>query len=142
MRPRKTFRKSSAESSSQKACFYRRQRRKQRRLQFVLKPSLSSFPSVNPYCPRTALNVPCFEGLSPTSGANSTSPLIESGVPNFPLNINVPGSRPTLPSGNSTAPENVTEFWSPGVHFASEGFAGPHRLNIGSTSRNVPLPCS
>jgi hypothetical protein len=86
--------------------------------------------------------VPCFEGLSPTTGANSTSPVIASGVSNFPLNVNIPGSRPTLPSGNSTAPENVTEFWSPGVHFASEGFAGPHRLSIGSSSRKVPLPRS
>jgi len=91
---------------------------------------------------RVALNVPCFDGRSPTSGANSTSPVIASGVSNFPLNVNVPGSRPTLPIGNSTAPENVTEFWSPGVHFASEGFAGPQRLNIGSISRKVPLPLS
>ena len=45
---------------------------------------------------RVALNVPCFEGRSPTSGANSTSPLIESGVSNFPLNINVPASRPDI----------------------------------------------
>ena len=30
-----------------------------------------------------ALNVPCFDGRSPTSGANSTSPVIESGVSNF-----------------------------------------------------------
>jgi len=25
-------------------------------------------------------------------------------------------------------------------HFASDGFAGPHRLNIGSTSKKVPFP--
>src|SRR5947208_8501880 len=91
---------------------------------------------------RVALNVACFDGRSPTSGANSTSPVIASGVSKFPLNVNVPGSRPTLPIGNSTVPENVTEFWSPTVHFASEGFAGPHRLNAGSSSRKVPLPWS
>ena len=34
---------------------------------------------------RVALNVPCLVGLSPTSGANSTSPVIASGVSNFPL---------------------------------------------------------
>jgi len=32
---------------------------------------------------RVALNVPCFDGRSPKSGANSTSPVIESGVSNF-----------------------------------------------------------
>src|SRR5438132_10582727 len=32
---------------------------------------------------RVALNVPCFDGRSPKSGANSTSPLIESAVSNF-----------------------------------------------------------
>ena len=74
---------------------------------------------------RTALNVPCFEGRSPTSGEKSTSPVIKSGVSNFPLHVNVPASRPTLPIRNSTGPENVTEFRSPGVHFASEGLAPP-----------------
>ena len=72
--------------------------------------SVSSAQSAVAAYSRVALNAPCFDGLSPTSGANSTSPLIESGVWNFPLNINVPASRPTFPSGNSTAPENVTEF--------------------------------
>src|SRR6266566_5294237 len=46
---------------------------------------------------RTALNVPCFDGRSPTSGENSTSPVIRSGVSNFPLNTSVPASRPTFP---------------------------------------------
>src|SRR5436305_10656599 len=32
---------------------------------------------------RVALNVPCFDGRSPTSGANSTSPLIVYGVSIF-----------------------------------------------------------
>src|SRR6266576_2082793 len=32
---------------------------------------------------RTALNVPCLDGLSPTSGENSTSPVIKSAVSNF-----------------------------------------------------------
>src|SRR5215831_17293857 len=69
------------------------------------------------YCfSRTALKVPCFDGRSPTDGENSTSPVIKSGVSNFPLHVNVPGSRPTLPSKNSTAPENVTEFSSPRLH--------------------------
>ena len=94
------------------------------------------------YSARTALNVPCFEGRSPTSGANSTSPLIESGVSNFPLNINVPASRPTLPSINSTGPVNVTEFWSSRVHFASEGLPGPQTFNLGSTTSKVPFPAS
>src|SRR5438477_10621308 len=34
---------------------------------------------------RVALNVPCFDARSPKSGANSTSPVIESGVSNFPF---------------------------------------------------------
>jgi hypothetical protein len=46
---------------------------------------------------RTALNVPCFEGPSPTSGEKSTSPVIKSGVSSLPLHVNVPASRPTLP---------------------------------------------
>jgi hypothetical protein len=65
------------------------------------------------YFSRTALNVPCFEGPSPTSGEKSTSPAIKSGVSNFPLNVKVPASRPTLPIRNSTGPENVTELASP-----------------------------
>src|SRR2546421_6537684 len=89
---------------------------------------------------RVALNVPCFEGLSLTSGENSTSPVIRSAVSNFPLNTSVPASRPTLPSINSTGPENATEFPSPPVHFAAEGLAGPHTFNLGSSNRKVPFP--
>jgi len=89
---------------------------------------------------RAALNVPCFEGLSPTSGENSTSPLIRSAVSNLPLNIKVPASRPTLPSINSTAPEKVTEFASPRLHFASEDVAPPQTLVLGSSSSNLPFP--
>src|SRR5438552_7874822 len=74
---------------------------------------------------RTALNVPCFDGRSPTDGENSTSPEIKSAVSNFPLHINIPASRPTLPSRNSTGPEKITEFPSPRVHVPSEGFAAP-----------------
>jgi len=37
-------------------------------------------------------------------GENSTSPAIKLSVSNFPLNTNVPGSRPKLPIGNSIAP--------------------------------------
>src|SRR5215472_14676098 len=74
---------------------------------------------------RTALNVPCFVGLSPTSGEKSTSPVIKSGVSNFPLHVNVPASRPTLPRRNSTGPENVTEVPSTRVHFASEALSAP-----------------
>ena len=33
----------------------------------------------------TALKVPCLDGRSPTSGENSTSPVIESGASNFPF---------------------------------------------------------
>ena len=62
---------------------------------------------------RTASKVPSFEGRSPTSGEKSASPVIESGVSNFPLHVNFPASRPTLPSKNSTGPEKVIEFWSP-----------------------------
>jgi hypothetical protein len=89
---------------------------------------------------RTALNVPCFEGRSPRRGENSTSPLIEPSVSNFPLNTNVPGSRPTLPSINSTGPEKVTEFPSPRVQLASEGLAGPQTFNRGSSNRKEPFP--
>ena len=89
---------------------------------------------------RTALNVPCFEGPSPTSGEKSASPVIKSGLSNFPLSVNAPASRPTLPSGNSTGPENVTELPSPAVHFASEGVAPPQTFDCGSVSVRVPFP--
>ena len=89
---------------------------------------------------RTALNVPCFDGRSPTDGENSTSPEIKSAVSNFPLHINVPASRPTLPSRNSTGPEKVTEFPSPRLHFASEGLAPVQTLAAGSVNCNEPLP--
>ena len=89
---------------------------------------------------RTALKVPCFEGPSPTSGEKSTSPVIKSGVSNFPLSVKVPASRPTLPIRNSTGPENVTEFPSPGVHFASEGLAPAQTLDCGSVTVRVPFP--
>src|SRR6476620_8491540 len=89
---------------------------------------------------RTALNVPCFEGPSPTSGENSASPVIKSGLSNFPLRVKVPASRPTLPSRNSTGPEKVTELPSPGVHFASEGLEPPQALDCGSVTVRVPFP--
>ena len=89
---------------------------------------------------RTALNVPCFEGPSPTSGEKSASPVIKSGLSNFPLSVKVPASRPTLPIRNSTGPENVTDFPSPGVHFASEGLAPPQTLDCGSVTVRVPFP--
>ena len=89
---------------------------------------------------RTALNVPYFDGRSPTSGENSASPVIKSAVSNFPLQVNVPASRPTLPSRNSTGPENVTEFPSPRVHVASDGFAAPQTLDFGSAGIKVPFP--
>jgi hypothetical protein len=97
-------------------------------------------PVFYPLPARTALNVPCFEGRSPRRGENSTSPLIEPSVSNFPLNSNVPGSRPTLPIRNSTGPENVTEFPSAWVQFASEGLAGPQTFNRGSSNRKEPFP--
>jgi len=89
---------------------------------------------------RTALKVPCFDGRSPTSGENSASPVIKSGVSNFPLHANVPASRPTLPRRNSTGPENVTAFPSPRDHFAPEDVAAPQTFALGSSSSNVPLP--
>ena len=89
---------------------------------------------------RIALNVPCLDGRSPTDGENSTSPVIKSAVSNFPLQINVPASRPTLPSRNSTGAEKVTEFPSPRLHFASEGLAPPQTLAAGSVNCNEPLP--
>jgi hypothetical protein len=89
---------------------------------------------------RTALNVPCFEGPSPASGEKPASPVIKSGVSNFPLSVKVPASRPTLPIRNSTGPENVTELPSPGVHFASEGLAPPQTLDCGSVTVRVPFP--
>src|SRR5207245_4799025 len=95
-------------------------------------PKAAGFPrGVHPPPARLALNVPCFEGLSPTSGENSTSPVIRSAVSNFPLNTSVPASRPTLPSINSTGPENVTAFPSPPVHFASEGCEARHTSHLG-----------
>ena len=70
------------------------------------------------------------------------APVIVPSVPNLPFNTNVPASRPTLPSGNSTVPENITEPSSPWVHFASEGLAGPQTFNPGSRSRKEPFPDS
>jgi hypothetical protein len=69
-------------------------------------------------------------------------PVTVPSVPNFPFNTNVPASRPTLPSRNSTVPENITEPSSPWVHFASEGLAGPHTFNLRSRSRKEPFPDS
>jgi hypothetical protein len=89
---------------------------------------------------RTALNVPSFDGPSPTSGENSASPVIKSAVSNFPLHVNVPASRPTLPIRNSTGPENVTEFPSSRVHFVSEGLASPQTLDCASVIVRVPFP--
>ena len=89
---------------------------------------------------RTALNVPCFDGRSPTDGENSTSPEIKSAVSNFPLQVNVPASRPTLPSRNSTGPEKVTEFPSPRVHFASEGLVPTQTLDFASVTVRLPFP--
>src|SRR5262249_6462515 len=89
---------------------------------------------------RTALNVPCFEGPSPTSGEKSTSPVIKSGLSNFPLSVKFPASRPTLPIKNSTGPENVTELPSTAVHFASEGVPPPQALDRGSATARLPFP--
>src|SRR5438445_4552051 len=91
---------------------------------------------------RTALNVPCLDGRSPTDGENSTSPEIKSAVSNFPLQVNIPASRPTLPSRNSTGPENVTEFPSPRLHFASEDLAPLQTFAAGSVSCSDPFPPS
>src|ERR1700746_503024 len=89
---------------------------------------------------RTALNVPGLEGLCPTKGENSTFPAIKSEVSNLPLNVKVPASRPTLPSGNSIGPEKVSDFASPRVHVASEGLISPHALAMGSINTKMPLP--
>ena len=95
---------------------------------------LTSWGGSRYFFSRTALNVPSFDGPSPTSGENSASPVIKSAVSNFPLHVNVPASRPTLPRRNSTGPENVTEFSSPRVHFASEGLAPAQTLDCGSVT--------
>src|SRR5436190_10788443 len=92
------------------------------------------------FAPRTPLKVPCFEGRSPTSGENSASPVIESGVSNLPLQVNVPASRPTLPSKNSTAPENVISFSSPRFHCASEALDPSQTLDLGSAATKLPFP--
>ena len=68
------------------------------------------------------------------------SPVIEPSVPNFPFKINVPASRPTLPIGNSTLPENIMEPSSPWIHFASQGPASPQEFDFGSSSRKEPFP--
>jgi hypothetical protein len=52
----------------------------------MAEPGLGEF---YPSPARTALNVPCFEGLSPARKEYSTSPVIELSVSNFPLNTNV-----------------------------------------------------
>ena len=89
---------------------------------------------------RTALNLPCFDGPSPTRGENSASPVIKSAVSNFPLHVNVPASRPTLPIKNSTAPENVMAFSSPRLHCASEALDPSPTLDLGSAATKLPFP--
>ena len=42
--------------------------------------------------PNLVADLACFEGKSPTSGENSTSPVIESAVSNLPWNTSVPAS--------------------------------------------------
>src|SRR5712692_2597087 len=86
---------------------------------------------------RTALNVPCFDGRSPTDGENSTSPEIKSAVSNFPLQVNVPASRPTLPSRNSTGAEKLTESLSE-LHFASKDVGAPQTFARGSSNSKAP----
>src|SRR6266487_5892055 len=135
--PKKTRKKSPSQKSLSPFRIFRLFRGRSACLSLFVSIRANSWFS--PY-PRTALNVPCFEGLSPTRGENSTSPVIRSAVSNFPLKTNVPASRPTLPSINSTAPEKVTEFPSPRLHFASEGLAGPQNFNRGSSNRKVPFP--
>src|SRR5438552_11685667 len=88
--------------------------------------------SFQTYVPlRTALKVPCFDGRSPTDGENSTSPEIKSAVSNLPLQVNVPASRPTLPSRNSTPAEKLTESLSE-LHFASKDVGAPQTFARGS----------
>jgi hypothetical protein len=93
-----------------------------------------------PPAARTALNVPCLEARSPTEGENSTTPVTESGFSNLPFNVNIPGSRPTLPTANSIGPAKVSEFPLPRVHFASEELVAPQAFAFGSISAKVPLP--
>ena len=64
---------------------------------------------------RIALKLPLFDGrgfgifwVLIDAKEDLAAPVIEPSVPSFPFNTNVPASRPTLPSGNSTGPENVT----------------------------------
>jgi len=117
---------------------------KQMRLRRLTFPRRLGSPEFHPPAARSALNVPLFEGLSeglsPTRGENSTSPVIKLSVSNLPLNTNVPASRPTLPIGNSTAPANVREFPSPRVHFASEGLTRSQKFDRGSSNRKEPFP--
>src|SRR5262249_52017922 len=70
---------------------------------------------------------------------NAISPVILLSDLKAPLNTNTPGSRPTLPIGNSTGPKIVTLFSSPAVHFAWDGLAGSSQLSRGSSSKE-PLP--
>jgi hypothetical protein len=88
---------------------------------------------------RTALKVPCFDGRSPTDGENSTSPEIKSAVSNFPLQVNVPASRPTFPTINSTGAEKLTESLST-LHFASKDVGAPQTFARGSSNSKVPFP--
>jgi hypothetical protein len=88
---------------------------------------------------RTALNVPCFDGRSPTDGENSTSPEIKSAFSNFPLQVNVPASRPTFPSINSTGAEKLTESLST-LHLASKDVGAPQTFARGSSNSKVPFP--
>ena len=65
--------------------------------------------------------------------------MIESGASNFPLNVKVPASRPTLPIKNSTAPENVIAFSSPRLHCASEALDPSQTLDLGSAATKLPF---
>src|SRR5581483_2003350 len=92
------------------------------------------------YLGRVALKTPCLDGLSPTAGEKSTSPVITSDPSNFPRHVKVPASRPTLPMRNSTGAEKVTAFAWSFDHFAAKDVGAPHVRARGSISASVAFP--
>src|SRR5262249_49332065 len=89
--------------------------------------------------PVLAGTVPGSFGSCPTL-KKETLPEIELAVTKLPLKTRVPASRPTLPIGNSMAPEKVTLSGAACSHCAWVGSAGGFKFETVSSSSNAPLP--
>lgn len=95
---------------------------------------------------RVALNVPVLEGVdlgskgSSPVGKNASSPEIARSDLKVPLNTIVPGSRPTLPIGNSIGPQKVTRLSTSAVHLAAAALPGSSQLDLELSRKREPVP--